>query len=229
MSHRCLIVDDESLARELLVRHVENVAELSLAGVCASALEARASLRERRVDLLLLDIEMPLLKGTDFLRHLRNPPAVIFTTAYRNYAVDGFELEAVDYLLKPITFERFLAAVEKYLRQAAPNNVAVESKPDFVFLRKDRKRVRLDLATVDYVESQKDYALIHCGSETLRVKYPLGELADILGNRFLRIHRSFLVHIARVTAVGAQDVELGRRELPIGEFYRSGVRKRLLG
>ena len=228
MTHRCLVADDEALARELIVTHLSVLPQFSLVATCASALEVRNFLQRDTVDLLFLDIEMPLLKGTDLIKSLRHPPSVIFTTAYRNYALDGFELDAVDYLLKPISFARFFRATEKYLRQR-PATPAGGSTADHVFVRKDRKQVRLLLDEIDYLESLRDYVCIHAGPDRHTVKYPLATLREMLDDRFLQTHRSFVVNADKVTAFTKRDVEIGAREIPIGESYKSEVLCRLSG
>lgn len=234
MKHSCLVIDDEELARELLTTHLAKLPEFELIGQCASALEARGVLQANNVDLLFLDIEMPVLKGIDFLKSLHNPPHVIFTTAYRNYAVEGFDLNAVDYLLKPITFERFFRAADKYLRQNAKQStttqVAAPSlQKDTIFIRKNRKQVKLELAKIKYIESLKDYVQIVTQEERHVVKHSLTSLLDLLDKRFMRIHRSFVVNIDKITAYTKQDVEIGSKELPIGELYRAMVESRLKG
>ncbi|MEM6395011.1 MAG: response regulator transcription factor [Bacteroidota bacterium] len=227
-THRCLVIDDEALARELMATHLGQLPEFELVGSCATALEAQRFLRTHEVELLFLDIEMPVLKGTDFLKGLHHPPKVIFTTAYRHYALDGFDLDAVDYLLKPITFERFFQATEKYLRQSTAVNLAapkaaVMSSPKFLCLRKDRKQIRLPKEAIDYLESRKDYVhIFHAGQETV-VKYTLAKVEQLLGDGFLRIHRSFLINVDKVTAISKRDVELGAKEIPIGDLYRKRV------
>ncbi|MEM1356778.1 MAG: LytTR family DNA-binding domain-containing protein [Bacteroidota bacterium] len=241
MTHRCLIVDDEELARELIASHLSQLPQFELAASCASAIEAHSVLQTTHIDLLFLDIEMPVLKGTDFLSSLLHPPKVIFTTAYRDYAINGFELNAVDYLLKPIIFERFFKATEKYLlSHSAPTRLAPNDKlraspalptanrKDHIFIRKDRKQVRLQLDQIDYVESQKDYVVIVTPTVIHRIKSPLTAFLNQLDGRFLRIHRSYLVNTEKVTAFSKQDVEIGTKELPIGEYYREEV-ARVLG
>lgn len=245
MIHRCLVIDDEELARELIASHLSQLPQFELVATCASAIEARQVLQAESIDLLFLDIEMPVLKGTDFLGSLLHPPKVIFTTAYRDYAINGFELNAVDYLLKPIVFERFFKATEKYLQSTqAPTNFAPYDKlraspaaahtipatprKAYIFIRKDRKQIKLHLGAIDYVESQKDYVRIVTPTLTHRIKSSLTTFLDQLDNRFLRIHRSYLVNTEKVTAFTKQDVEIGKQELPIGEFYREEV-ARILG
>ncbi|WP_020571340.1 LytR/AlgR family response regulator transcription factor [Neolewinella persica] len=229
MTHRCLIIDDEDLARELITSHLEKLPEFTLVGTCASALEARQILQTRTVDLLFLDIEMPVLKGTEFLKSLRHPPKVIFTTAYRNYAIDGFNLNAVDYLLKPITFERFYQSTSKYLEQFQTSRAEspVSSRRDHIFIRKDRKQIKLELSDIQYVESLKDYIKIVADHETHTIKHRLTAFLELLDDRFLQVHRSFLVNLDRVTAYTKQDIEIGAKELPIGELYKEVVIEKL--
>ncbi|MEM9928910.1 MAG: LytTR family DNA-binding domain-containing protein [Bacteroidota bacterium] len=235
MTHRCLVVDDEALARELIVTHLSQLPDFEVVTTCASAIEARRVLQQEHIDLLFLDIEMPVLKGTEFLSSLLQPPKVIFTTAYRDYAIDGFELNAVDYLLKPIIFERFFRATEKYLQQvntegkASSQPTAVTTLPakDYIFIRKDRKQVKLLLKDLLYAESQKDYVEIVTTSDTLRIKTSLSAFSEQLDERFLRIHRSYLVNTQQITAFTKHDVEIGPKELPIGEMYRQVVARKL--
>ena len=228
MKYKCLIVDDEDLARDLIENHLSNLDEFELVASCSSALEARKFLQETQVDLLFLDIEMPLLKGTEFFKNLQTKPAVIFTTAYRDYAIEGFELSAVDYLLKPITFDRFIKATDKFLNQKQFKR----SKPEItierptaadIFIRKDRKQVKVFLDEILYVESLKDYVKVHLPDEVYTVKYTLSKFYEMLDKRFLRIHRSFIINTDKVTAFTKQDVEIGSKELPIGESFAKKV------
>ncbi|MEL6926300.1 MAG: LytTR family DNA-binding domain-containing protein [Bacteroidota bacterium] len=235
MTYKCVIVDDEDLARELIENHLAQLPEFELLASCASALEARKVLQEHQVHLLFLDIEMPLLKGTDFFKHLLHKPSVIFTTAYRDYAIEGFELNAVDYLLKPITFTRFFKATEKFLSQQqvipAPGHEVSPStaKRAFIFIRKDRKQVKLYLDTVLYIESLKDYIRIHLANEKHTIKYSITAFLELLDDRFLRTHRSFIINVDKITAFTKHDVEIGAIEVPIGESYAASVRRRLNG
>ncbi|WKN45644.1 LytR/AlgR family response regulator transcription factor [Tunicatimonas pelagia] len=234
MTYACLVIDDEELARELIVTHLAQLPDFEVVATCASALEARKVLQQHTIDLLFLDIEMPLMKGTEFFKNLLHQPKVIFTTAYRDYALDGFELNAVDYLLKPITFERLFKATEKFLSQqpevppttALPGEVV---RKDHIFIRKDRKQVKLLLDSILYVESRKDYITIHCVDEKHTVKYSISAFQKLLDDRFLRIHRSYIVNVNQITAYTKQDVEISRQELPIGEQYRESVRQHFQG
>lgn len=228
MTYKCLVIDDEELARELIENHLSQLDDFVVVASCASALEARKVLQKEKIDLLFLDIEMPLIKGTDFFRNLAQKPKVIFTTAYRDYAIDGFELNAVDYLLKPITFERLFRAIEKFiaLENKEDNKQTLQlSKPTekFVFIRKDRKQFKLILDQVLFVESLKDYVKIYTGQQTHTVKYSITAFQELLGQNFIRVHRSFIINIDKVTAYSKIDIEIGEKHIPIGESYRTSV------
>ena len=230
MTIKCVIIDDEELARELIENHLSQLAEFELVASCGSAIEARKILQEKKVDLLFLDIEMPVLKGTAFFKNLINKPSVIFTTAHRHYALDGFDLNAVDYLLKPITFERFFKATEKFLEK---NRTVVAPAPkikenvaptkDFIFIREDRKQVKLILESILYIESLKDYIKIHLANETHTIKHSITAFHELLDTRFLRIHRSFIINVDKITAYTKHDIEIGKIEIPIGESYKQSV------
>ncbi len=224
--YACIVVDDEVLGRELIASHLSHLPQFDLVASCASAIEASRVLEEQNVDLMFLDIEMPVMKGTDFYHGLGQAPAVIFTTAYRDYAVEGFELEAVDYLLKPIVFSRFFKAVQRFLAQAGGSNGALpgaERPADDLFVRVDRKNIRLRREDILYVRGMKDYLEVYTTTQRHIVKSTLGGFAGKLGAGFLRIHRSYLVNQAHISAVTRQDVEIGDIELPISDAYRELV------
>src|SRR5436190_4852522 len=196
---KCLVIDDELPAREILKKHIDGVEALELCGTCSNAVEAISFLKDNMVDLLFLDIQMPHLLGTNFLRTLKNPPKVIFTTAYRKYAVEGFELDAVDFLLKPISFERFLKAVNKVLQVsllanydvAAPDNLS-ESAPPFLYFRSNRKMVKVLFNEIYYIEGLNDYIKIITTNKPIITKHLLASLEQMLPPKeFLRIHKSF--------------------------------------
>jgi len=227
MKYRCLIVDDEELARELIATYVEQLENFCVVGACANAIEARQMLQEKGIDLLFLDIEMPLLKGTEFLKALSQPPKVIFTTAYRDYAVEGFNLNAIDYLVKPIEFDRFYQAIDKFLSWKSPTGEI--SGETFLFVKHNKKNIRIELDELLYVESLRDYILLHCTNRKIKVKMPLSQFEKELDHRFLRLHRSFIVNSSKITAFTKQDVEIGQVEIPIGQYYKEAVLDRLLG
>ena len=232
----CLIIDDEPPAREILKQHIAGVEALELAGTCSNAVEAVSFLKEHPVDLLLLDIQMPQLLGTNFIRTLKNPPKVIFTTAYRKYAVEGFELDAVDYLLKPISFERFLKAVNKVLllnissAQAMPTSATKEKQNgesnSFLYFRAERKMVKVFFRDILYVEGLKDYIRIVTDNKTIVTKYVLSTLEEMLpANEFLRIHKSYIVAIYKIDSYNADTIHIAKHELPIGRLYKFDVNR----
>ncbi len=231
MKLRCLLVDDEPPALEVLAAYVREVPQLALVGTCANALEAFGCLQAHAVDLLFLDIKMPKLLGTDFLRSLHRPPQVVFTTAYREYACEGFELDAVDYLLKPVSLERFLQAVAKATRPAGgpgapPPDAAPAANPDaFLYFRIDRKMVKVLLREVLYVEGLKNYVKIHrTAGPPLVVKQTVACLEKMLSeSNFLRIHRSFIVALDKIRTFSARHVEVADHELPIGRLFHPRV------
>jgi DNA-binding LytR/AlgR family response regulator len=226
---QCLIVDDEELARELIESHVAQLDNFAVVASCASAIEASAFLKSDQIDLMFLDIEMPVLKGTDFYKNLLNRPKVIFTTAYRDYALDGFEVDAIDYLLKPIVFARFFQAIERFLAtqesHATATNIAapVQAQARHIFVRKDRKQVKLELDRIVYVQGLKDYVQVFLDDGSHIIKQGIGDFENLLGNGFLRTHRSYIVNQAKVTALTSNDVEIGDIEIPIGGNYKSQV------
>lgn len=226
MTFNCVIVDDEELARRLLANHLSQVQDFNLIASCASAIEANEIIKDNHIDLLFLDIEMPVLTGMDFFKNLSKQPKVIFTTAYRDYAVEGFELDAVDYLLKPITFARFFKAVEKFKllnQQIRSNGVSLDTKNKFLFVRKDRKQVKVFFSDILYIESLKDYIKIYTTSESHVVKHSLHAFYDLLDDRFIQTHRSYLVNANKLSAYTNKDVEIGSIEIPIGDSFKSKV------
>ncbi|WP_160716363.1 LytR/AlgR family response regulator transcription factor [Chitinophaga solisilvae] len=234
MKVKCLIVDDEPLARKLLQNHIEQLDMLEIAGQCSNAVKASEILRAMPIDLVFLDIKMPQITGIDFLKMLKNPPAVIFTTAYREYALEGYELDIIDYLLKPVTFDRFFKAVERYFARSAPKEtgvkiVAPQQQDDYIYIRTGNKFHRLPVADILYIESIRDYIVVHrTNQEKLPAKYKIGDLEeDLKGKQFLRIHRSFIVNMQKITAFTMQDVEIDKLQLPVGNSYREYVFKML--
>ncbi len=229
MKYKCLIVDDEELARELIATHLSHLEEFEIIASCRSAIDAQKIVSHQKIDLIFLDIEMPALKGTAFFKNLEHKPAVIFTTAYRDYALDGFELNAIDYLLKPITFERFFKAINKFVSLKTSVNTIIEEEPTAeqksIFVRKDRKQVKILLDDILYVEGLKDYVKVHSYQEHQVVKHTLSSFEQLLDHRFLRIHKSFIINKDKITAYTKNDIEIGKTEIPIGEKYRMVVSK----
>jgi DNA-binding LytR/AlgR family response regulator len=228
---KCLVVDDEPPAREILKQHIAGVDALELTGTCANAVEAISFLKDHPVDLIFLDIQMPQLLGTNFIRTLKSPPKVIFTTAFRKYALEGFELDAVDYLLKPISFERFLKGVNKVLQINFPVDHASSNKENhrepansFLYFRADRKMVKVFFNDILFIEALKDYIKIVTQSRTIVTKYVLTTLAELLpSDEFLRIHKSYIVAINKIESFNADTIQIAKHELPIGRLYKYDV------
>jgi DNA-binding LytR/AlgR family response regulator len=232
---QCLIVDDEPPARLIIRSYLQSVPGLTCIGECNNAIEALAFLRQQEVDLLFLDIEMPSLNGIEFARALETRPSIIFTTAFREYAVDGFELGVDDYLLKPFSFQRFIRSVNKVLKLAPPAPPPRETqKPagepdDFLYFRVDRKMQKVWLRDILYIESLKDYVRIFTGTDKPFVtKQPISAIEQLLpAEDFIRIHRSYIISRTKVTAYVSEYVEISNIQLPIGRLYRLGVLQQL--
>lgn len=228
---RCLIVEDEPLARDIISRYVKQTPTLQLAGECANAIQAFTFLQQQPVDLLFLDIRMPQLNGNDFLKALQNPPKVIFTTAYSAYALESYELNAIDYLMKPITFERFLKAVNKASETAGSRNdyrpaAAEKATESFVYFRADRKMIKVMLSDILYVESMKDYVKIITRHETIVSRQSISSVEAMLpATEFTRTHRSFIVSLKNIKSFTPELIEINATEIPIGKIYRNSVLK----
>jgi DNA-binding LytR/AlgR family response regulator len=231
----CLIIDDEPPAREIIRRYVQEVPTLQLAGECSNAIQALTVLQQQPVDLLFLDIRMPQLNGTDFIKILKNPPKVIFTTAFSEYALEGYELDVVDYLMKPIRFDRFLKAVNKAFPHSnadvKPVTVPAPEEPrneSFVYFRADRKMVKVMLDDILYIESMKDYIKVITQQRVIITKQSISSVEAMLPDRlFIRTHRSFIVAVNKIRSFTSELVEIDRNEIPIGKLYRNGVMKLL--
>lgn len=230
------MIDDEQPAREILHKHIEGVENLELTGSCSNAVEALSFLQSNTVDLLFLDIQMPHILGTNFLRTLKNPPKVIFTTAYRKYAVEGFELDAVDFLLKPISFDRFLKAVNKIFHINLDSNLPEKEKQDsnkeqaqpFLYFRSDRKMVKVLFDDILYIEGLRDYIRIFTPTRSIVTKHLLASLEEMLpSDSFLRIHRSYIVSVNKIDSFNGDIIEIAKKELPIGRMYKNDVNKLL--
>ena len=226
----CIIVDDEPLAIEILESYVAKVEQLHLSATFRNAISAFTFLQSNTVDLMFLDIQMPKLNGIDFLRTLKNPPKVIFTTAFRDYAIEGFELEVADYLLKPIPFERFLKSVAKVLHHPVGNGVAQSIKPeipdDYVYFKVDKKMIKVKMSEILFIESVKDYVKVRTADKEIITQQKISYLEESLPReRFIRIHRSFIVNRERIDAYSATDIEIGKHHIPIGRNYKNDVMK----
>ena len=233
MTLNCIIVDDEPLARNLMTEYVSKVPFLSLQATCKNALEAMDALRQHSIDLMFLDIQMPDLTGMAFLRSLQKKPMVIFTTAYSEYAIESYELDVVDYLLKPITFERFLKAVDKasQLINSQKNigspseSIVQEAGRTFMFVKDGTKLVKVELDKIRYIEGLKDYVTIHTSDQKIVTLQRLKNLENILpSDKFVRIHNSYIVSLKAIEVVHTNDVQIGNQMLPISDTYKKSFR-----
>ncbi|RKS18469.1 DNA-binding LytR/AlgR family response regulator [Flavobacterium endophyticum] len=227
MKIKCLVVDDEPLAIRLIEKHIAKIDNLEVVATCNTALKAFEILNLQKIDLMFIDIKMPNITGIEFLKNLKNPPKTILTTAYRDYAIEGYDLGVVDYLLKPITFERFLKAVDKFLSETAKSEVkSKESVPDdFILVKSGIKNYKINMNDIVYIESLKDYIKINTvGDKNITSKYKIGDIQQELNeDNFLRIHRSFIINTAKITAFTMNEIEVSSIEIPIGASYKEDV------
>ncbi len=222
-----LIVDDEPLAQDVLETHVSRIPDLFLVKKCSNAIEATQVLEERPVDLMFLDIQMPQVSGLDFVKSLQHPPLIVFTTAYSSYAVEGFELNAVDYLLKPISFERFSKAVGKAREklQQQKNSVPDTADVDHIYVKSDKKLIRVRYSDIIYIEGLKDYVIIRMDTGRIITLQTMKSLEEKLPSHiFKRVHRSFIVSIEKIHSIEGNVIEVMEKgiakHLPIGKNYR---------
>jgi len=219
---KCIIVEDEPLATKILSDYISQVPFLELQGAFKDAILATDFLRNNNIDLIFLDIHLPKLKGMAFLKTLTNPPAVIVTTAYHQYAVEGFNLNVTDYLLKPFEFERFLVAVNKVKAAQGEKQKTIESnEKDFIFLNVQKKKVKILFSEIVYIESQREYIKIITTKKEYISKMSTHEIESLLpSNLFKRIHRSFIISLSKIESYTAEDVQVNGVSIPIGRGYR---------
>ena len=234
MKLRCLLIDDEPPALKVLARYIATIDGLEIAGQCKNAIEALDVLHQKTVDVIFLDIKMPHIIGTDFLKNLSHPPKVIFVTAYREYAVDGFELDAVDYLVKPVSFERFFKAITKLNRLMGRETSAIAAKDapnagSFIYLKVDRDMKKIFVNDIAYIESWKDYVKIFLiGGKFFLVKQSISAMENLLSDyKFMRVHRSYMVSFDKISGYNSVSVQLAGHEIPIGRLYKQVVMERL--
>ena len=231
MSYSCLIVDDEQLARKLLQEFVSKVPSLELKGMCKNPLEAMDILNKEEIDIIFLDIQMPELTGVEFLKTLQNKPAVIFTTAYSEYALEGYQLDVIDYLVKPFPFERFVKAVNKAIESIdlkRKANAAGSIEDDFVLLHADHKIYKVRLDEIEYIEGLKEYVSYYTREKRIIVLQSLKSIEETLpAERFIRVHRSYIVPIRKIKTLDGNQVQIGNKLIPIGRSYKDVVLKRV--
>jgi DNA-binding LytR/AlgR family response regulator len=227
-TYNCIIIEDEPLAAEVLQDYIRQVPFLKLVDCCSDAFFAMESLKKYDIDLLFLDIHLPKMKGLDLIRVLRNPPKIIITSAYQEYALQGYEFNVIDYLLKPIDFNRFLKAVNKIEQNKETKVVARPAaklaERVYLFFTVGKKKVKVFLDEILYIESMKEYIRVNTKSKSVLTKFKLSQVEELLSeNNFLRIHRSFIVAKDKIEAFSATEVELGGKRLPIGRSYKELV------
>jgi len=226
--YNCLIVEDEPLAAEVLQDYVSQVPFLTLGGVCGDAIYAMEKLQREKIDLIFLDIHLPKLKGLDFIKTLRNPPHIIIVSAYHEYALQGYEYNVIDYLLKPVEFSRFLMAVNK-MRQTPTTTSAIQvtseaAERPYIFFNVGKKRVKIFLDEILYIESLKEYVRIFTKAKSILTKFQLGQIESLLArNNFIRVHRSFIVAKDKIDAFTASDLEINGKQIPVGRSYKELV------
>lgn len=229
----CIIVDDEPVAREILENHLEKIAAIHVVGSCKNAIEAFNLINSHKIDLIFLDINMPEISGLSFARSINKNIKIIFTTAYREYAVDGFDLKAVDYLLKPISFERIFQAINKYknenliIKPETTKDISSD-KNDFIFVKSERKMIKINFTEVNYIESLADYLKIHLDDKTILTRETITSIEAKLPKRdFLRVHRSYIISINRIESFTNEFVEINKKAIPISRSYKNDVKLRL--
>lgn len=237
MKIKCVVIDDEHLAREYIINYIEKVPQLELLAAFNSPLKALELIKSGEVDLLFLDIQMPDITGVDFLKSLNNKPEVIFTTAYQEYALEGFNLSALDYLLKPFSFDRFLQAVNKLIDKievkqdagiSAKKNIPAETRfeDSYLTIRADRKYYKINFSDLKYIEGQKAYVTFHTDKKKITALASLKELEESLPkNQFIRIHKSYIVSIHDILSLEGNILEVDNTKLPVGNIYKERIRK----
>ena len=223
----CLIVDDELIAREVIATHLSKIKNITVIASCSNAIEAFNHISNHKIDLVFLDINMPEISGISFAKSINSSIKIIFTTAYRDYAVEGFELQAVDYLLKPIPFERLLKAVNNYFEvytESQNNTITTPEVSDFMFVRSDRKMIKIDFNEINYIESYSDYIKIHLQDSNIVTRETISAIeVKLPPKQFLRIHRSYIISIKSITSFTNEHITILNQALPISRSYKKEV------
>jgi DNA-binding LytR/AlgR family response regulator len=224
---RCIIVDDELLAQQVIQNHLNRINGFQVMANCGNTVEAVAALRTFDIDLIFLDIQLPGISGLDFLRNLQNPPLVILTTAYAEYAMEGYEFSVIDYLLKPISFERFYKAISKIMDGklfVQPAGEKDNSRSNHIFVKSGSKFFKVNFSEIMYIEAMKDYLKIHTPDYKLVTLQTMGEMEKLLpANQFLRVHKSFIVAVSFIRSIYGNNIEIEKATIPIGISYKNSV------
>lgn len=227
----CIIVDDETIARDVIASHLSQIENIEVIAQCKNAIEAFNFISNNKVDLVFLDINMPEISGIAFAKSINKDLKIIFTTAYRDYAVEGFDLQAVDYLLKPIAFDRLLKALNLYFdvySDSKSTNIKAIERNDFIFVRSNRRMLKVDFSDILFVESYSDYIKIHLQNETIVTRETISAIeAKLPKTKFMRIHRSYIVCLSKIQSFTNEEVTVNRKALPISRSYKKEVLKHL--
>jgi DNA-binding LytR/AlgR family response regulator len=229
MNLNCIITDDEPIALEILENYILQVPGLHLAGKCKDAMETFAFMRSVKTDVLFIDIQMPGLNGIDYIRSLRNPPAIVLTTAFPEFAIDGYELDVADYLLKPFGFERFLKAIDKIISQAVPKEVSVPRAGEStlttcLFVKSNNEHVNVYFSDILYIEAMENYVRFHLEHKVITALTTMKNIEFKLPQKtFLRIHKSYIVNLEKVESIKNHVFKIGKKEIDTGNFYRKHV------
>ncbi len=229
MNIRCVIIDDERPARDLLKAYVNKISHLELVGDFPNPMDAMSVIATQRIDLILLDIQMPGLTGLEFIKTLSVKPAIILTTAYPQYALEGFELDVLDYLMKPISFERFLKAINKLKTTSPPvtDTQSAPTKENFLYFKADGQRHRIPFDSILYIEGLKEYVKIVTDSDSKITLASLRNLEEELPDNFLRVHKSFIINQEKVKSYSSSQIDINGKKIPVGKMYAEEVMKKM--
>ncbi len=237
MQVKAIIVDDEPLARQVIMQYAKDIPDLDILCSCGNAIDASKTLRENPVDIMFLDVNMPKMSGIDFLKNLSKPPLVILTTAYTDYALEGYELNILDYLKKPFSFERFFKAYEKAQERlellSAHTNTPKAKQSEYIFIKSNKKAVRVEIDSICYIEGLGDYIKIHVADKHYITNLSMKKMEDLLpSDLFIRIHKSFIIRLDSIQAIEGNMVEIHAAKLPIGNNYKAAfnelIEKRII-
>ncbi|GAB0155823.1 LytTR family DNA-binding domain-containing protein [Chryseobacterium sp. Alg-005] len=221
--YNCLIVEDEPIAAEIIENYILRNNDLAITGKCADAVHAANILSFNKVDLLFLDMNLPVVKGFDFLRKLSDPPFTIVTTAYQEYALEGYDFDIVDYLMKPVSYERFQIALNKFRHLAEAEEALMEAvNSDYIFITIRKKQYKIYLEDIYYIESFREYITVHTKKQSITVKMPISKMENMLNtSRFIRIHKSYIVSLKKIEGFSAAEIIINNKKLPIGRTYKN--------
>ena len=234
MTIRAIIVDDEPLAQQVILQYAKDIPGLEIVGTCNNAMEAGALLKEKEIDLMFLDVNMPRLSGIDFLKNLTKAPLVILTTAYTDYALEAFELSILDYLKKPFPFDRFFKAIQKAEEQLDLLNSQTQSGGDeFIYIKSNKKTIRVEFTDICIIEGLGDYIKIHLTDQHLVTNLSMKKMEELLPDSdFFRVHKSFIIRLDRIVAMMGNQIEIGNQKIPVGNNFRQAfheiIEKRLI-